>query len=120
MRIVALRGIGAALLAAGMWLAITGCREARDPALDRGATVVMAVADVGVMKPDEDLDFLTFLPLATLDEHGESEGRLARSWEHSDDFKESTLHLRTDVRWNDGKPVTAPDVKFTVMMIPTS
>ena len=110
------------LLALLTLLAASGCRKTRDPGLDWGATVVMAVPDASVTKPDTwgNLDFLMFLPLATLDEHGESEGRLARSWEHSDDFKESTLHLRTDVRWNDGKPVTAPDVKFTVMMIPTS
>ena len=117
MKIASLRGTGLAPLAAGVLLALTGCRNARDPALDRGATVVMAVADVGVMKPDEDLDFLTFLPLATLDEHGELEGRLARSWEHSADFKEWTYHLRTEVRWHDGKPVTARDVKFTLDLL---
>ena len=117
MKIASLRGTGLAPLAAGVLLALTGCRNARDPALDRGATVVMAVADVGVMKPDEDLDFLTFLPLATLDEHGELEGRLARNWEHSLDWKELTFHLRTDVRWDDGKPVTARDVKFTLDLL---
>jgi len=101
-----------ALLIAG------GCREARDPAFDRGATVVMAVPDASVMKPDAwNLDFLTFLSLATLNEHGELEGRLARSWEPSADFKEWTYHLRTDVRWDDGKPVTARDVKFTLDLL---
>jgi len=100
-------------------VALTGCRrEAADPGLDRGATVVMAVPDARVLKPDEwDLDFLTFLPLATFNEHGELEGRLARSWEHSADFKEWTYHLRTDVRWDDGKPVTARDVKFTLDLL---
>lgn len=119
MKIASLRGIGAALFAAGVWLALTGCRDARDPALERGSTVVMAVPDVSVMKPDAwDLDFLTFLPLATLNENGELEGRLARSWAHSTDFKEWTYHLRTDVRWDDGKPVTARDVKFTLDLLP--
>ncbi len=105
-----------ALLAA---VAISSCRhEARDPGLDRGATVVMAVPDASVMKPYEwDLDFLTFLPLATWNERGELEGRLARSWEHSADFKEWTYHLRPDVRWDDGEPVTAQDVKFTLDLL---
>ncbi|HYN81760.1 MAG TPA: ABC transporter substrate-binding protein [Gemmatimonadaceae bacterium] len=117
MRIASLRGTGRAPLAAGVLLALAGCRNARDPALDRGATVVVAVEDVGAMKPDAKLDFLTFLSLATLDEHGELAGRLARSWEHSADFKEWTYHLRTDVRWDDGKPVTARDVKFTLDLL---
>ena len=95
-----------------------GCRNARDPALERGATVVMAVPDASVLKPDAwDLDFLTFLPLANWNEHGELEGRLARSWEHSPDWKELTYHLRTDVSWDDGKPVTARDVKFTLDLL---
>lgn len=62
-----------------------------DRAYARGSTVVMAVPDVRVVLPDAvGLDFLVFLPLATQDERGELEGRLARSWEHSADFKEWT------------------------------
>ena len=38
---------------------------------------------------------------------------LVRAWEHGDDFREWTYHLRTDVRWHDGVPFTAHDVKFT-------
>ena len=118
MKIASLRGTGLAPLAAGVLLALTGCREARDPGLERGATVVMAVPDARVLEPNAwDLDFLTFLPLATWNERGELEGRLARSWEHSADFKEWTYHLRTDVRWDDGKPVTARDVEFTLDLL---
>jgi len=58
--------------------------------------------------------FLTFLELATPNERGELEGRLAKSWEHSADYRDWTVHLRTDVRWHDGVPVTAHDVAFTV------
>lgn len=58
--------------------------------------------------------FLTFLELATPNERGELEGRLARSWEHSADYRDWTIHLRTDVRWHDGMPVTAADIAFTV------
>ncbi|MEW5807055.1 MAG: peptide-binding protein [Acidobacteriota bacterium] len=38
---------------------------------------------------------------------------LAQSWEFSDDRKEVTFHLRKDVLWSDGIPVTAHDVRFT-------
>ena len=41
------------------------------------------------------------------------EGRLVRSWERTPDNKTWTYHLRTDVRWHDGVPVTARDIEFT-------
>lgn len=78
----------------------------------------MAVPDVDAVKPDNwDLDFLTFLPLAKQNGRGELEGQLARSWEHSPDHREYTYHLRTGLRWDDGKPVTAHDVKFTIDLL---
>ncbi|MGK2934019.1 MAG: ABC transporter substrate-binding protein [Gemmatimonadaceae bacterium] len=118
MAIASLRGTWLALFAAGALLGLTGCRDARDPGLDRGTTIVMAIPDASALKPDAwDLDFVSFLPLATLNEKGELEGRLARSWEHSVDFKEWTYHLRTDVKWDDGKPATARDVKFTLDLL---
>lgn len=39
--------------------------------------------------------------------------RLAESWEFSEDRKTLTFHLRDDVRWSDGVPVTAEDVRFS-------
>jgi peptide/nickel transport system substrate-binding protein len=50
---------------------------------------------------DEKPDYLNFTP------------RLARSWEFSPDSLTITFHLRDDVRWTDGTPVTAADVRFT-------
>jgi peptide/nickel transport system substrate-binding protein len=38
---------------------------------------------------------------------------LARSWEWSADSLQLTMHLRDDVRWSDGVPVTADDVLFS-------
>ena len=96
----------------------TQCSSGEDRAYARGSTVIIAVSDVSVLLPDETgADFLVFLPLATLDENGELQGRLAKSWEHSDDYREWTYHLRTDVRWHDGMPVTAHDVKFTLDLL---
>lgn len=61
--------------------------------------------------------FLVFLPLVAIRADGELEGRLARSWEHSPDWREWTFHLRSDVRWHDGVPVTARDVEFTFALL---
>lgn len=41
------------------------------------------------------------------------EAMLAASWEHDDAGTTWTFHLRPDVRWHDGEPFTAEDVKFT-------
>ncbi len=43
----------------------------------------------------------------------EVEPRLAESWERSEDGLTWTFHLRKDVRWHDGEPLTAHDVDFT-------
>ncbi len=40
-------------------------------------------------------------------------GDLAQSWEVSDDGLELRFHLRKNVKWHDGVPFTARDVKFT-------
>lgn len=42
---------------------------------------------------------------------------LARSWEHSDDYLVWTFHLRDDVKFNNGMPLTADDVVFTFQVI---
>jgi len=38
---------------------------------------------------------------------------LAESWDVSEDGLAYTFHLRKDVKWNDGQPLTAEDVEFT-------
>ena len=43
----------------------------------------------------------------------ELEGELAERWEVSEDNRTLTFHLRRDVRWHDGTPFTAGDVKYT-------
>ena len=40
-------------------------------------------------------------------------GQLAESWDFSPDCLTLTFHLRRNVRWHDGHPFTADDVKFT-------
>jgi ABC-type transport system substrate-binding protein len=61
--------------------------------------------------------FLMFLPLVFEDEEGRAQPGLLERWEHSDDYTEWTFHLRKDVKWHDGKPVTAQDVKFTLELL---
>lgn len=37
---------------------------------------------------------------------------VAHKWEHSDDFKTWTFHLRKDAKWSNGDPVSAEDFVF--------
>ncbi len=53
-----------------------------------------------------------FEGLVTLDEKGNLIPGVASSWQTSPDGKTWTFHLRNDVRWSNGKPVTAGDFVY--------
>jgi peptide/nickel transport system substrate-binding protein len=63
------------------------------------------------------LEYIPFSPLVAWSGGREGEPRLARSWESSPDGRVRTYHIRSDVRWHDGQPLTAHDVKFTVELL---
>ncbi len=44
---------------------------------------------------------------------GDIEPALAKSWQFSDDKLTITFQLRTNLKWSDGKPLTAEDVAFS-------
>jgi peptide/nickel transport system substrate-binding protein len=54
-----------------------------------------------------------FEGLVGLDARLEPVPRLAESWKLSESGKVVTFNLRKDVKWHDGEPFTARDVKFT-------
>lgn len=54
-----------------------------------------------------------FDPLVQVDIDGTIQPRLAESWDISEDGLEYIFHLRENVKWHDGAPFTARDVKFT-------
>jgi peptide/nickel transport system substrate-binding protein len=94
-----------------------GCRAGDERGEADGSTLtVLLQADERLFAPYWSIgsQFLMFLPLNTFDERGEIVGRLAHSWEHSPDLRTWTFYLRSDVKWHDGVPVTAHDVKFTI------
>ncbi len=91
-----------------------GCGSASEDA-DRSSTMTI------LWDQSNDIDairlggpkYLLFLPL--VNRYGpEIRPRLAESWERSPDYRTWTLHLREDVRWHDGVPVTAHDVAFSL------
>lgn len=62
---------------------------------------------------DEYVVNLTFDPLISNDKEGNPIAHVAKDWEISDDHKTYTFHLRDDVKFSDGTPLTANDVEFT-------
>lgn len=103
--------------AGSLILAAAGCGRSKDRAYARGNTLIAAVDQPNIdrlLAPDTVAEFLVYLPLVRIDEHGERQPCLATAWEHSADYLEWTYRLRPGVRWHDGRPVTVDDVKFTL------
>lgn len=97
-----------------------GCGRGEDRATADDSTVtILYPIDERGLGPAWEMPskLLVFLPLSVEDENGELEGRLARSWEHSPDYRTWTVHLNTDVRWHDGVPVTTADIEFTLGLL---
>ncbi|HEX2210801.1 MAG TPA: ABC transporter substrate-binding protein [Longimicrobium sp.] len=86
----------------------------------QGGTAVIAVlADFQAFNPvtnthlttDDVVKHMLFTPLIQYDEKLQAVPWLAERWDLAD--TSVTFFLRRDVRWHDGQPVTAEDVKFT-------
>ena len=58
--------------------------------------------------------YALFVTLARYDDDLEPTPYFARSWSWSADRRELRLRLASDVRWHDGRPTTARDVRFTL------
>ena len=66
---------------------------------------------------ERDAIALLFRGLTRLGPGAVFEPDLAASWEVADGSRTWTFTLREDVRWHDGRPVTADDVAFTVLSL---
>ncbi len=100
-------------------LAISACAGPAERAVaTRGNTITIVCDPALCGGPFGDTRSLLFLSLTTGDvlEGGEPKPLLAERWEHSADYREWTIHLRSGVRWHDGRPVTARDIEFTMRL----
>lgn len=98
-------------------------------AADKSDIVVAVDADVDTLHPT---DFSTTVELGILnqiydtllyyspDGTKDPEPRIAESYEISDDGLDYTFHLRDDVTFHDGTPVTADDVVFSIELYKAS
>jgi len=67
----------------------------------------------GANDVDASLDALIFAGLTLLDDQGRALPNLAGRWDISDDGRTYVFHLRPNLLWHDGIPLTAADVLFT-------
>ncbi|MDG6881679.1 Periplasmic oligopeptide-binding protein precursor [Phocoenobacter uteri] len=63
--------------------------------------------------PESQVVYQLFEGLVTKNSDGKVEPGVATSWEHSDDFKTWTFHLRDDAKWSNGESVTAQDFVYS-------
>ncbi|MBV7337818.1 peptide ABC transporter substrate-binding protein [Chloroflexi bacterium TSY] len=65
---------------------------------------------------DQDLCSLLFRGLTRIDKHGRVVPDLAESWTVTDNVI-YTFHLKPDLFWHDGQPITIDDVIFTISVL---
>lgn len=113
-------GIGVVLCLVA--LTVLGCGSGSDKAPSTSTTLTVGLlSEPTTLNPlavtsTEIRDIVERVFIKLLEEQGDFlsfEPRLARSWTFSDDGMSITFDLRDDVRWDDGQPVTAHDVRFT-------
>lgn len=104
-------------------LFIYSCAEKKDRFTgERGGSLTIGTMDsparISPLQPSlfssNDVLDLLFLRLHRVDSKtGKMKPILAESWEFSEDLKSITYYLRKDIKWWDGKPVTADDIHYT-------
>ncbi len=109
-------------IALALLLAMTGCGggDHSGAGAGGGTAVVGMRSDFSVFNPivnsdlytGELIDYALFTPLVQYDSALHVVPWLAQSWDLEGDSA-IVFHLRHDVRWHDGRPVTAEDVTFT-------
>ncbi len=119
----------AARLLLALPLLLAGCRERQPAATPAPPTTLVVATGADISGFNElaasatrqlDQDVLSALFLHLLAEQPDFQRhpptfapQVARSWEVSPDRLNLTFRLRDDVRWSDGVPLTAEDVRFT-------
>ncbi len=107
------------LLAAGLLLGLTACGG--NGGQSGGDTLIYASGDYTRINPAMDehgeINILLFNGLTAHDGGNQVVSGLAKDWTFDEDTCTYTFHLEENVKWHDGEPFTAEDVKFTIEAI---
>lgn len=108
------------LAAMAMLVLAAGCGDASKEQ-GKANTLVYASHDYTRINPaiDEhgEINLLLFNGLTMHDDKRNVVPGLAEKWDYDENTNTYTFHLRKNVKWHDGKPFTAKDVKFTIEAI---
>ncbi|MGE7022863.1 ABC transporter substrate-binding protein [Solibacillus cecembensis] len=96
-----------------------------DTAVKRGDTVVVGLQEPGgVFTPyfnssgyDGNVQSVMFEPVIDINEKGETVPGLAEKWNISEDGFVYTFTLRDGLKFDDGTPLTAADIEFTLTLL---
>lgn len=98
--------------------ALAGCGNSNE---SEGKTLVYGSGDYTAINPalyeHGEINSLIFLGLTTHNEKDEVAPGAAESWTFDEDTNTYTFKLREGVKFHDGEPLTAEDVKFTIEAI---
>jgi peptide/nickel transport system substrate-binding protein len=115
-----------ALLACVMLVAAAACAPSTPGGSSSGSDriVIATTADlvnynplVGNSRTDAWVTNLMYPKLMSMDVDGKRTPHLATSWNYGNGGTTATVKLRDDMKWTDGKAVTADDVVFTINAI---
>lgn len=106
-------------------IAATDKTKVPDKAKNRKDTLVVGISKPGgVFLPyfqqngwDGNVTSVIFASLVSTDKQGKPTPELAEKWDVSSDQLTYTFHLRKDLKFSDGSPLTADDVAFTLTLL---
>lgn len=106
-------------------IAATDKTKVPDKAKNRKDTLVVGISKPGgVFLPyfqqngwDGNVTSVIFASLVSTDKQGKPIPELAEKWDVSFDQLTYTFHLRKDLKFSDGSPLTADDVAFTLTLL---
>ncbi|MGG0256134.1 ABC transporter substrate-binding protein [Bacillus toyonensis] len=106
-------------------IAATDKTKVPDKAKNRKDTLVVGISKPGgVFLPyfqqngwDGNVTSVIFAALVSTDKQGKPIPELAEKWDVSSDQLTYTFHLRKDLKFSDGSPLTADDVAFTLTLL---
>ena len=109
------------LAALAVLLSLAACGTPQPSVGGEGSTLVYGSADYTRINPAMDehgeINLLLFNGLTAHDGENQIVPGLAERWDYDPEACTYTFFLREGIRWHDGQPLTARDVKFTIAAI---
>src|SRR5512147_1157371 len=105
-------------------LLLAGCTAPSGGAVEGGYLRLADQDDIPTLDPARGYDTaswqfeeMLFNTLVDYDAGGHLVPELASAWEVSDDQRTFTFHLRSDVRFTNGRPLEAGDLRFSIARV---